>query len=42
MSRIGRKPVALPEGVTAQVEGHRITVKGPKGEISRTDRKSVV
>jgi large subunit ribosomal protein L6 len=36
MSRIGRKPVPLPQGVTAQVEGHRITVKGPKGEISRT------
>jgi len=36
MSRIGRKPVPLPQGVTAQVEGQRITVKGPKGEISRT------
>ena len=36
MSRIGRKPVALPPGVTAQVEGRTITVKGPKGEISRT------
>ena len=36
MSRIGRKPVPLPKGVTAQIEGQRITVKGPKGEISRT------
>jgi len=35
MSRIGRKPVPLPEGVTAQIEGRRITVKGPRGEISR-------
>jgi large subunit ribosomal protein L6 len=35
MSRIGRKPVVMPKGVTAQVDGHRITVKGPKGEISR-------
>jgi len=35
MSRIGRKPVPLPKGVTAQLEGQRITVKGPKGEISR-------
>ena len=35
MSRIGRKPVPLPQGVTAQIEGSRITVKGPKGEISR-------
>src|SRR5882672_3437630 len=36
MSRIGRKPVALPKGVTAHIDGHKITVKGPKGEISRT------
>jgi large subunit ribosomal protein L6 len=36
MSRIGRKPVALPKGVTAEIDGHRITVKGPKGEISRS------
>src|SRR6266571_1757716 len=36
MSRIGRKPVPLPKGVTAQIEGQRVTVKGPKGEIGRT------
>jgi large subunit ribosomal protein L6 len=36
MSRIGRKPIPLPKGVTALIEGHRITVKGPKGELSRT------
>jgi len=36
MSRIGKRPVALPKGVTAQVDGLKITVKGPKGEISRT------
>src|SRR2546425_12912799 len=36
MSRIGRKPVPMPKGVTAQVDGLRVTVKGPKGEISRT------
>src|SRR5881392_4233231 len=36
MSRIGRKPVPLPKGVTALIEGHKITVKGPKGEISRS------
>ena len=35
MSRIGRKPVSLPKGVTAEIDGHKITVKGPKGEISR-------
>jgi large subunit ribosomal protein L6 len=36
MSRIGRKPVPMPKGVSAQLDGVRITVKGPKGEISRT------
>jgi large subunit ribosomal protein L6 len=36
MSRIGRKPVPMPKGVSAQIEGVRITVKGPKGEISRS------
>lgn len=35
MSRIGKKPVVLPKGVTAQLDGLRVTVKGPKGEISR-------
>lgn len=35
MSRIGKKPVPLPKGVTARLEGLRVTVKGPKGEISR-------
>ena len=36
MSRIGQKPVVLPAGVTAAIDGQRVTVKGPKGEISRT------
>jgi large subunit ribosomal protein L6 len=36
MSRIGKKPVPLPKGVSAHLDGPRITVKGPKGEISRT------
>jgi len=35
MSRIGKKPVPLPKGVTAQLDGRRLTVKGPKGEVSR-------
>ncbi len=34
MSRIGKQPVAVPEGVEAQVDGQRVTVKGPKGEIT--------
>ena len=36
MSRIGKKPVALPSGVTATVDGQTVKVKGPKGELSVT------
>jgi large subunit ribosomal protein L6 len=34
MSRIGKKPVPLPNGVTASVDGKTVRVKGPKGELS--------
>lgn len=34
MSRIGKKPVPVPEGVTATVEGQTVKAKGPKGELS--------
>jgi len=33
MSRIGKKPITLPQGVTATVEDNVITVKGPKGSL---------
>jgi large subunit ribosomal protein L6 len=36
MSRIGKKPVELPSGVSAQVKGQTIEVKGPKGTRSFT------
>jgi large subunit ribosomal protein L6 len=36
MSRIGKLPVMVPAGVTVKVEGHTVSVKGPKGELSRT------
>ena len=36
MSRIGKKPVPLPKGVTATVEGQTVKVKGPKGELRHT------
>ena len=36
MSRIGKRPVALPKGVTATVEGKTVKVKGPKGELKVT------
>ncbi len=35
MSRIGRLPITVPAGVDVQVEGRSITVKGPKGTLSR-------
>jgi large subunit ribosomal protein L6 len=34
MSRVGKKPVAIPAGVTAKVEGQSIAVKGAKGELA--------
>ena len=34
MSRIGKKPIAIPAGVTATTEGQTLTVKGPKGTLS--------
>jgi large subunit ribosomal protein L6 len=34
MSRIGKNPVVLPKGVTAELSGQTIKVKGPKGELS--------
>ena len=36
MSRIGRKPVVIPEGVTVTLNGNDITVKGPKGTLNST------
>ena len=35
MSRIGRLPIAVPSGVDVTIDGRRVTVKGPKGELSR-------
>jgi large subunit ribosomal protein L6 len=36
MSRVGKKPVAIPSGVTASVEGQAVNVKGPKGTLALT------
>ena len=35
MSRVGRMPIEIPAGVTVDLQGQHITVKGPKGELSR-------
>ena len=36
MSRIGKHPVAVPNGVTVTLEGNTLKVKGPRGELTRT------
>jgi len=35
MSRIGNKPITVPEGVEVKLDGNKITVKGPKGTLER-------
>lgn len=42
MSRIGKKPVAVPQGVTATVEGQTVTAKGPKGELKFVVNEEVI
>lgn len=41
MSRIGKQPIAIPDKVDVSIDGETITVKGPKGELTR-DLSSVV
>lgn len=36
MSRIGKAPIEIPAGVTVKIDGNKVTVKGPKGELSQT------
>ena len=35
MSRIGNKPITVPDGVEVKIDGQKITVKGPKGTLER-------
>jgi len=35
MSRVGRRPIVIPNGVKVAVEGRKVTVSGPKGELER-------
>lgn len=35
MSRIGKKPIEIPAGVDVKVQGNKVTVKGPKGELTK-------
>ena len=41
MSRIGNKVVVLPAGVTVEQNGATVTVKGPKGELTRTFAEAI-
>ena len=41
MSRIGKKPVSIPSGVTATIDGGVLNVKGPKGALSLTLRDEI-
>ena len=42
MSRIGKKAVTVPGGVTATVNGQEVTVKGPKGELKHVLADDIV
>ena len=41
MSRIGKKPIEIPSGVVVTVDGQRVSVRGPKGEIHRQVRPEI-
>ncbi len=41
MSRIGNKPITVPEGVEVKIDGNHITVKGPKGTLERDIHKNM-
>ena len=41
MSRIGNKPINVPDGVEVKIDGHHITVKGPKGTLERDIHKNM-
>ena len=41
MSRIGKMPIPLPKDVQVHIEGTQVTVKGPKGELSRSIRPEI-
>ena len=41
MSRIGNKPITVPDGVEVKIDGNKITVKGPKGTLEREVHKNI-
>ncbi len=42
MSRIGRRPIPVPGGVEVTIEGNRVRVKGPRGQLERTLHRDVI
>ena len=41
MSRIGNKPITVPDGVEVKIDGHKVTVKGPKGTLEKEFHKNI-
>ena len=41
MSRIGNKPIAVPDGVEVKIDGNTVTVKGPKGTMTKEFHKNI-
>jgi len=42
MSRIGKKPILIPEDTEVKIEGNIISIKGPKGELSKEFRSEII
>ncbi len=41
MSRIGKAPIPVPSGVTVEIKGNHVSVKGPKGQLSQSIRPEI-
>lgn len=41
MSRVGKKPILIPEGIEVKVEGQKVITKGPKGELTQEVRPEI-
>ena len=42
MSRIGKMPITVPAGVDVKIDGTTVTVKGPKGELTRSFPETMI
>jgi large subunit ribosomal protein L6 len=42
MSRVGKKPILIPESVEVKIEGQKVIIKGPKGELSQEVRPEIM